>query len=100
MLNEPKNQAIVLNELGLVYYYTKQWDKTEHACRKSAELSERLGDDEKKGDSWQCLGMICISTGRKQEAEKWLLKAIDAFKKSGNMAKEMKTMLILGELYI
>lgn len=99
-LKEPKGEATVLNQLGFVYYYSKQWDKAEQFCRDGASLSEQFENYEVMSSSWQCLGRICLATGRTDEAEKWLNKANDYYRKVEDKAKEMETMLILSDLYI
>jgi tetratricopeptide (TPR) repeat protein len=71
--------AALYHQLGIITEELQQFDEAEKWYRKSLEIHERLGLDEKKAMNCHQLGIIAYKLQRLDEAEEWYRKSLIVF---------------------
>ncbi|WPD20951.1 MAG: CHAT domain-containing protein [Candidatus Electrothrix scaldis] len=100
-MNEPREEAIVWHNLGIVYQLAKQWEAANDAYRKAAQLRVEQGllaGSNGAGASWQQLAQVCEYTDRKAEAEQWYSKALTTFQTAEDRPNTARTLNNLADL--
>jgi tetratricopeptide (TPR) repeat protein len=82
-LGEPRAEAVVWHQLGLLYQRANRLQEAEHAYRESAGIEEKYGNRVGAAQSWGQLAQTMQQAGRADDAESWYVKALLATRAEG-----------------
>jgi len=88
--------AEMLNNLGVVYRLTSQWDQAQAALEEARAAFARLGDRSREGQALGNLGALLASQGDRLRAQEYLRQAAEIFGELGDTQRQGETMLALG----
>ncbi|MFX1474377.1 MAG: tetratricopeptide repeat protein [Promethearchaeota archaeon] len=91
-------EAVALNALGVSYSPLGRWEESIECFKLMLPILEEIRDYIGKSASLNNTGYVLMFTGRYEEAEKYLLEALEVREKTGAVIHEI--LHSLGELYL
>jgi tetratricopeptide (TPR) repeat protein len=95
---EPKTEAVVWHQLGMVYQEGKDLTAAEQAYRESASIQEQQGNMIGAANTYGQLAILNEHMERLSEAEQWYWKALQCFQDVGDQLNKRNTLHNLANL--
>lgn len=93
------NIAILYNNLGMVNKKMEKYQAALDYCKKSLEIKEELGEEEKKIYPLTSIGEIYLKTGNYDQAAKYAKESLEIAKKTDEMKLIQDAYYLLYEVY-
>ncbi|MFP5343632.1 MAG: AAA family ATPase [Candidatus Limnocylindria bacterium] len=97
-LGDLRNQALVLNNEGLLAHDRSQWDESRHLYERALEIAVRIGDRSMGALLQYNLTEILIDQGRYEEAEPLILEVLRVWRAAGAEGDVAEAQRELGRL--
>jgi tetratricopeptide (TPR) repeat protein len=98
-LDEPKLEATLLNDLGIVARMSGEWDRAIELFQQSLENFERLGDVHGMATAWMGMGVVYAQREKPDLAIEMFQKSLEAFERVGDVHGRAQTWMGLGSEY-
>jgi tetratricopeptide (TPR) repeat protein len=89
--------AEMLNNLGVVYRLTQQWDQAQMALEEAKAAFARLGDRNREAQVLGNLGALLAGQGDRLRAQEYLRRAAEVFEELEDMQRQGEALVSLGE---
>jgi len=98
-LGDLRNQALILNNLGILAQERSRWDEALELYQRALEIMDRLGDRANAGLAKYNIAEILSDQGRLDEAEVLLREVLRVWRASGAEADVAEARRELGKLF-
>lgn len=94
------NASAMLNNVGIVYFYSEDFDQAWQYFKEAMELEEAHGELYDKAGSWVNLGATAKRMGKYDEALYYTRKGVQAYWQQGDSDRYFTYVSNLGSLYL